>query len=72
MPPPPLLPLQGMLPLWALGCTSFRKPCNNPFMLNYDKNNFKGSVCVNSSDPSCKDDNALFTTVSLKALSDQV
>jgi len=38
--------------------------------------NFKevkvGTVCVISSDPQCKDNNARFTTVPLKALSDQV
>ena len=32
----------------------------------------KGTVSVISSDPPCKDGNARFTTVSLKALSDQV
>ena len=30
---------------------------------------FKGSVSAISSEPSCRDDNAWFTTVSLKALS---
>ena len=33
---------------------------------------FKGTVSVISSDPLCKYDNARFTTVPLKALSDQV
>ena len=32
----------------------------------------KGTASLNSSDPPCKDDNARFTTVPLKALSDQV
>ena len=33
---------------------------------------FKGTVSVVLSDPPCKDGNAWFTTVPLKALSDQV
>ena len=33
---------------------------------------FKGIVSVISSDPPCKDDNAWFTTVPLKAVSDQI
>ena len=33
---------------------------------------FKGIVSVISSDPPCKDDNARFTTVPLKAVSDQI
>ena len=32
----------------------------------------KGTVSLISSDPSCKDGNARFTTVTLKALSDQL
>ena len=32
----------------------------------------KGTASLISSDPPCKDDNARFTTVPLKALSDQV
>ena len=32
----------------------------------------KRTVSVTSSDPPCKDDNARFTTVPLKALSDQM
>jgi len=32
----------------------------------------KGTVCVISSDPSCKDGNARYKTVALKSLSDQV
>ena len=38
------------------------------------KQDLKGLYLVNviSSDPSCKDDDARFTTIPLKALSDQV
>ena len=36
------------------------------------KSKFKGTVSLISSDPPCKDGNARFTTVTLKALSDQI
>ena len=41
-------------------------------VLFYLKLVLKGTVSVISSDPPCKDDNARFSTVPLKALSDQV
>ena len=37
-----------------------------------DFHKIKGTVSVISSDPPCKDGNARFTTVPLKALSDQI
>ena len=40
--------------------------------LIYPENSLKGTVSVISSDPLCKDANVWFTTVPLKALSDQV
>jgi len=50
------------------------KPRRKPYRLRFLTDNlnwFKGTGSVISSDPSCKDDNSRFTTVPLKALSEQ-